>query len=176
MDVRRIDGRQEILRKRNAFAAREVLQGVKCLFLRLPIMVLNGIIRFGGDKVAHGKIVTGGNAILIAGKCFCRQVLRLSREKTQHNRCIESECHTSLPMMARNAFANGCHIVRQIRVHLYAPKPRRRLSLSCGRTPRSRSWFIAEPLRIQHKRNGPHGNPFLRRPRLNPSIHRIRNV
>ena len=80
-------------------------------------------------------------------------------------------------MTAGNAFANGSHIVRQIRIDLDAPKPRRGLWPSLPCLPRGLgARLVAKPLRVKNQRNGANGTALLGSPRLDASIHRIWNV
>lgn len=80
-------------------------------------------------------------------------------------------------MTAGNAFANGSHIVRQIRIDLDAPKPRWGLWPSTPCLPRGLGVrLVAKPLRVKNQRNGTDSTALLGRPHLNASVHRIWDV
>ena len=58
-----------------------------------------------------------------AWKCMDGKLLRLPSKKPQHHGCIQSKCHGLFSVPAGDAFTNGRHVVRQIRIDLDTSKP-----------------------------------------------------
>ena len=86
-------------------------------------MMLNRIVRLGRYNITHIKGIPVGNSLLVTSKCMDGKLLRLPSKKPQHHGCIQSKCHGLFSVPAGDAFTNGRHVVRQIRIDLDTSKP-----------------------------------------------------
>ena len=137
--------------------------------------MLKRIIRLGNNRITHKKRIALSNRLLITQQRLFGQLLWLPGEKPKQIGGVHAEGHDSISIVRCDAFTDRRHVMRQVRVNLDAAKPRRPLANMLGDRLRRRRTSI-QPLGIQDKRNAANGRTLLRRPRLNPPIHRIRYV